>query len=415
MNGRLLAVAIVALLLTPAVASDVHDIPLSQSDLTAALQAIVRDDGAPGVAALVYRNGRLVHQEVAGEIDINEPFPVASASKWVAAALVMTFVDEGRLSLDEPIGLRMATGRPSAGQITLRQVLSFTTGQGSIESFADLGQPPDISLAESAARILDRPLEDPPGTVFKYGSGAMQIAGALVEQITGQHWEEIFQERIAGPLGMTRSWWTHPLHPNIDPGVVTNPNIQGGLVTTAADYGRFLTMLANSGIYGGSRILSERAVEQMETLQTADVELTYCPPACPGWSPFEGEPLPGLSPSVPRGHDMPTREHLLAADGYALGNWCERADHSGRCLLVSSPGALGTWPWIDLQSGMYGIFVMRHRFPRVRENLFLAREAIRSWPHSPVLSRRSRETIGEADDALKWQYLRSAIPSGGST
>ncbi|WEX07978.1 serine hydrolase domain-containing protein [Chelativorans sp. AA-79] len=376
MNRRALAAAVVTLLLTPAAASDVGDLPASRARLTAALQAIVEDDGAQGVAALVYRNGRLVHQEVAGEIDIDEPLPVASASKWVAAALVMTFVDKGRLSLDEPIGLRMATGAPEAGQITLRQMLSYTTGQGSIESFADLTQPPDISLADSAARILGRPLEDPPGTVFKYGSGAMQIAGALVEQITGQHWEEIFQERLAGPLGMTRSWWTHPLHPNIDPDAVTNPIIQAGLMTTAADYGRFLTMLANGGVFGGSRILSERAVEQMETLQTADVELTYCPPGCAGWSPYEGEPRPGISPSEPRGGGISAGGHLYAVDGYALGNWCERADHFGRCLLVSSPGALGTWPWIDRQNDIYGIFVMRHRFPRVRENLFAAREVI---------------------------------------
>tara|TARA_R110002020_G_scaffold184947_2_gene382327 strand:+ start:41285 stop:42487 length:1203 start_codon:yes stop_codon:yes gene_type:complete len=397
MTGRWLAAAGIALLLAPAGASDVRDLPVSRSGLTAALQAVVEDDGAPGVAALVYRDGQLVHQEIAGKIDIEEPLPVASASKWIAAAVVMTFVDEGRLCLDEPIGLRLATGAPDAGRITLRQILSFTTGQGSIENFADLSQPPDISLAESAARLLARPFEDPPGTVFKYGSGAMQIAGALVEQITGQRWEAVFQERLAGPLGMTRSWWTHPLHPRLDPGDVTNPILQGGLVTTAADYGRFLTMLANGGVHGGSRILSERAVEQMETLQTAEVELAYCPRGCAGWSHSGQVVRPGLTAAERHNGGQPAGGHLYAVEGYALGNWCERADRSGRCTLVSSPGALGTWPWIDRHSGVYGIFVMRHRYSRVAENLFVAREAVRSSMHLPVSPSSSKAAAGAAD------------------
>ncbi len=350
-----------SLLLAPAIASDTGDLPASPSGLTAALQAIVEDDGAPGVAVLVYRDGGLVHQEVVGEIELDEPLLVASASKWVAAALIMIFVDEGRFSLDQPIALRMATGLPDAGQITLRQILSFTTGQGGIESLADLSQPADISLAESAALLLSRPLEDRPGMVFRYGSGAMQIAGALVEQVTGERWEDTFQERLAGPLGMTDSRWIHPLHPNLDPDAVTNPILQGGLITTAADYGRFLTMLADNGVYGGSRILSERAVNEMETLQTADAELAYGSiPRAKGWEwQIKG----------------PDRRQRLPA-GYALGSWCELADQAGRCLMVSSPGALGAWPWIDRESGIYGIFVMRHRFPRVAESLLAAREAI---------------------------------------
>jgi hypothetical protein len=61
---------------------------------------------------------------------------------------------------------------------------------------------------------------------------------------------------------------------------------------------------------------------------------------------------------------------------YALGNWCERWSADRRCTLVSSPGAFGTYPWIDRQSGLYGIFFTRTRLPRIVDDLVRARTAI---------------------------------------
>ncbi|HEY0628120.1 MAG TPA: serine hydrolase domain-containing protein [Sphingomicrobium sp.] len=313
---------------------------------TAALEAMVRDDGAPGVAALVMRDGQLLYRAKAGRIDPDQPLPVASSSKWVAAALIMTLVDDGLLSLDEPVGKYLPGISGEAARVTLRQLLSFTSGQGGLKGFSDLRQPPDISLAESARRIASVPLTNRPGSVFEYGSGALQIAGALAEQASGKRWSELFAERIAKPLGMASSHWTHPLHLEVDPARVTNPNLQGGLVTTAADYGRFLGMIAGGGSLGGKPILSVRAIDEMERLQTA-----------------------GLKLLVPR-----QSAHKQMA-GYALGNWCEQVERSGRCSLVSSPGALGTYPWVDRKSGVYGVFVMRHRYPRVAGSLDQARDA----------------------------------------
>jgi len=303
----------------------------------------VTSDGAPGVVAIVFRDGKPLYRRQVGDVDPDEAVPVASASKWVAAALVMTVVDEGRLSLDDPIGLYLQDIPEPGRAVTLRQLLSFTSGHGGLAGLADLRQPPDIDLAESARRIAARPLVGPPGTVFSYGSGALQIAGALAERATGKSWATLFDERLAGPLGLARSRWGHPLHP--DAREVSNPNLQGGLVTTAEDYGRFLTMIASGGLFEGKRILSEASVEEMERLQTTAARMTMVP-----------------------GHDG-------RAAGYGLGNWCERAAASGRCTLVSSPGALGTYPWLDRDNGIYGIFLVRHRFPAVAASLAMARDA----------------------------------------
>lgn len=307
------------------------------------LEKAVDQDGAPGVAAIVLRDGQPLYEVSVGDIDPDAPLPVASASKWVAAALVLTLVDEGLLALDQPVGALLPEIAGEAGPITLRQLLSFTSGHGSIRSMADLLQPPDITLAESARRIAARPLEDEPGTVFKYGSGALQIAGALAERVAGKSWATLFEERLARPLRMKESRWIHPFDP-ADGQRTSNPNLQAGLVTTARDYARFLTMLSGNGMFEGRRILSGDAVKALRTPTTVGLDMSYVPPGAAG-----------------------TQLH------YALGNWCERIDRASLCAMSSSPGALGTYPWIDWENGVYGIFIAQYRLPPIAARLREAR------------------------------------------
>lgn len=315
--------------------------------LDARLDAILAR-GAPGVSVLVYRNGALLYRMDRGHIAPGDRLPVASASKWMAAALVMTVVDEGRLSLDEPIGRRLPEFQGPSGEITLRQLLSYTAGQGGLLGMSDILQDSGLTLADSAARIAARPQADPPGAVFRYGGPSLQVAGALVEQATGRRWADLFDERIARPLGLTSTTWGHPLRPNLDPARVSNPNLQGGVYTTAEDYGRFLGMIAGGGAAGGRRILSEAAVAEMERVQTAGRPMAYKPP--------------GIS-------DL---------EAYDLGNWCEVAAPDGACLMASSPGAFGVYPWIDRRTGLYGLFFLKHQLPLVVTPIREARALILS-------------------------------------
>lgn len=318
-----------------------------------AVPAVVRAElerivgmGVTGVTAIVMRDGRQMYRIDVGDIGPATRYPVASASKWLTAALVMTVVDEGKLTLDGPIGNILPEFRGPAGQITVRELLAQTAGTGSLQSRFDIRQDPRMTLAQSAAEIAARPLEDPPGQVFRYGGPGFQVAGALVEAVTGKRWAELFAERLARPLGMTQTSWEHLPNHGVTPAETLNPLLQGGAVTTADDYLRFLTMLAQGGSFAGRRILSPAAVEALETVQTLGKPLAYLPR--------------GVRPGMQ----------------YALGNWCEQWDPAGRCTLVSSPGAFGTYPWIDRQSGLYGIFFLRDRLPRVVDALLNARAAI---------------------------------------
>ncbi|MBS0362788.1 MAG: beta-lactamase family protein [Proteobacteria bacterium] len=319
--------------------------------LKAKLEDMVAHDGAPGVSALVMKDGKLLYRLDVGDIDPKTQLPIASASKWMTATLIMTVVDEGKLSLDEPIGKLLPEFTGEAGQITLRQLMSFTAGQGALQPEAfDLQQDPAITLGEAARQIAARPLVDKPGAAFRYGGPSLQVAGALVEQATGKTWATLFQERIAGPLGLKDTWWGNPLRPALKPAEVRNPNLQAGVYTTADDYAVFLSMLAGGGAWQGHRIISKAAFDQMETRQTSGVPMIYKPPGA------------------------------ADLDAYALGNWCETFDANGRCRMISSPGAFGTYPWIDRDRGVYGVFFLKSRLPLVAKDIAEARRLILAAP-----------------------------------
>jgi CubicO group peptidase (beta-lactamase class C family) len=147
-------------------------------------------DGDAGVTAIVMRDGKLLYRLDAGKIDPQAQYPAASSSKWMTAALVMTVVDEGKLSLDVPISTWLPEFQGAAGTITLRELLAQTAGQGSLKGLVDVKQDPRMTLAQSAAGIAALPLEDKPGEVFKYGGPGFQVAGALVEKVTGERWSK---------------------------------------------------------------------------------------------------------------------------------------------------------------------------------------------------------------------------------
>lgn len=339
------AAALFALQCPSAYASDVGPVT-PPKDFVALMKKVVAVDGAPGVIAMVMKDGKLLYRVEEGDITPSTVLPIASASKWTTVTLAMTVVDEGKLSLDQPIGERLPEFTGEQAKITLRELLSFTSGQGGLKSgkMFDLRQDPRMTLDAAVKQISARPLEDPPGTAFKYGSPAMQVVGELVEQATGETWAKLFQERIAGPLGMTHTYWANPLKPDVPASEVRDPSLQAGVYTTAGDYAKFLAMLAAGGIYNGHRIISKSAFDTMETAQTLHVPMVYVPPGA----------LPGHQ--------------------YALGNWCETYKPNGQCIMISSPGAFGTYPWIDRSSGLYGLFFLKLHLPLVAADLRAARK-----------------------------------------
>lgn len=300
---------------------------------------------------MIYKDGKIAYQQAENELsrkqkivgrvvarrqgkdaneflqdyDVNTKQRIASCSKWLSAALVMTFVDEGRLNLDDTIGKYLPVmSQHGKGRITIWQCLSHLTGikqtglGESDEEDAGKGlnklknlknQWPSMQAAMDS--LAKSPMEGEPGKTFHYGNAGLQIAAAVVEKISGKSFETLFQERIAQPCEM---WQT-------DFGKTNVPLAAGGAWSTTNDYLHFLEMILNKGVYKSKRVLSEKSIGTMQINYAKDARIVYSPAQAGNWGYGFGEWV------------------MSTTDGKTTGN------------AVSSPGLFGSFPWVDYEKG----------------------------------------------------------------
>jgi CubicO group peptidase (beta-lactamase class C family) len=245
---------------------------------------------------------------------------IASCSKWLSAALVMSFVDEGKLSLDDSIGKYLPVmTQNNKGKITVWQCLSHLTGikqTGLGENEQDEDKKGNklrnlkgaqwASMNAAMDSIARFPMEGEPGKTFHYGNAGLQIAAAIVEKISGKKFETLFRERIAKPCEME--------HTDFGNGKV--PLAAGGAWSTTNDYMHFLEMILNKGLYGGKRVISEKSIAAMQVNYAKDAHVVYSPAQAGNW-------------------------------GYGFGEWIMNKTITENSSAVSSPGLFGSFPWVD--------------------------------------------------------------------
>ncbi len=281
-----------------------------------------------GAALLVLQRGRLVEQEGFGSYGTDERVPIASASKWLTGATIMSVVDDDLLDLDAPISRYLPATKGAAAQITTRQLVSFTSGLPNDERIPCFNDR-TVSLAVCNAQILAMPLVARPGTQFRYSGTHLHVAAGVVEAVTGQPFEQVFQERVAGPLGMTSTTFLRPG----EKAAGSHPQPAGGARSTLGDYGRFLEMLVHDGgAPDGSRVLGQASVVEMSKDQT------------------------GGAPVV-----QATEERRAAGTRYGVAHWLDVIGPDGRATLESSPGKFGFLPWIDRTNGVAGVYLVVDR------------------------------------------------------
>jgi CubicO group peptidase (beta-lactamase class C family) len=246
--------------------------------------------------------------------------PIASCSKWLSAALVMTFVDEGKLSLTDTVGKFLPVlSAHGKGNITISQCLSHTTGIKAPPLKESLSEMKEInSMDEAIEKIAVLPMEGEPGKVFRYSNAGLQMAGAVIEKISNKSFETLFAERIAKPLGMSNT--------DFGKGKVALP--AGGASSTPADYINFLVMILHKGQFNGKQVLSAKSVAEMQVNRvTPGVKVAY--------SPSEAGDF-----------------------GYGYGEWVmETSSVTNLTKTVTSPGLFGSFPWVDNEKG-YCAFLM---------------------------------------------------------
>ena len=267
----------------------------------------IGEHGAPGVGAAVWSGGEIVAERYAGEGRAGVPathetmFPLASVTKPVAAATLMTLVDDGIISLDEPVGRLLPEFRagPAPGvegvepalerlrpTISARQLLCHVSGLPE-----DLG-PREARYREEATieTIIDEmcrlPLQSAPGEELRYSNAGYGVVARLTTQVSGQPFWQTARNRVLEPLGIRDivadptglalervAHLTDTSHPETSFETYNSAYWRGlalpwgGLFGTPRDAARFAAAFLPSG----ERFLSEVATSLMTTDQTLGV------------------------------------------------------------------------------------------------------------------------------------------------
>jgi CubicO group peptidase (beta-lactamase class C family) len=296
------------------------------------LDDAVKGNGIPGVVALVARNGKIVFHKAYGMADnaagralkTDDIFRIASQTKAITATAVMILWEEGKFQLDDPISKYIPefknpkvfksyndadgtwTGEPAKREITIRDLLTHTSGIGygeidGDESFRKLYKKAGIEIAfsanpltigENVKRLAKMPIHHNPGERFTYSMG-LDVLGYFIEIVSGMPFDQFLQKRLFDPLGMKDtgfylptdkanrlvpvqqpegSKWVRLPVTFYDPdypikGAKALFSGGGGLCSTAKDYATFLQMHLNGGELNGVRILSRTTVQTMHAQQ----------------------------------------------------------------------------------------------------------------------------------------------------
>jgi CubicO group peptidase (beta-lactamase class C family) len=284
----------------------------------AAMRARVREDDLDGGVLLAVRGDTVLHEKAFGKTTARTVIPIASASKWLTSATLMTFVDEGRLALDDPVAHYLSGFTGAKRAITIRELLSHTTGLPYPSCEGD----PSTTLT-ACVRSIARG-GDPtstPGSEFHYSGVGFAVAGRLIEKLNGTSFEQAFEGRIARPLGMVHTRFDGSTRPHN-----RNPAPAASASSTVDDYAKFLAMLAQDGTVDGHRVLSAASVAEIERDQVAGLDT-------------RGDGAVQIT-------GIPT---------YGLGVWRDVVGPDDAIQVVSGSGALGFYPWIDRARGTYGI------------------------------------------------------------
>ncbi len=185
--------------------------PEQRAKIDGIAHKVLETTGVPSASLAVVKDGKIVYSQSYGDARLEPKLPattqmaysIGSISKQFTAAAVLMLQQQGKLSLDDKVS-KWLPDLTRANEITLRQVLSMTSGY---QDYAPQDYMiPDWEKPISARQILDRwariPLDFEPGTKWQYSNTNYVIAGSIVEKVSGQPLFAYISEHILTPLGL---------------------------------------------------------------------------------------------------------------------------------------------------------------------------------------------------------------------
>ena len=238
----------------------------------------LREQNIPGLALAIVKDGKIVKAEGYGYADLERRIPVtpvtvlkiASVSKQFIATGIMLLVQDGKLSVSDPVGKHITDAPATWKGITIRHLLTHTAGLVREAPGVDISRlQPDIDVIRNA---YDAPLHFAPGEKYQYSNVGYFILGEIIRRISGRSWADYLDEKVFKPSGMMSTFPTNTTVKIADRaiGYVDNDNPRrapewtalrpsGGFLSTVLDMAKWDAMLYTD------RILTEAARREMWT------------------------------------------------------------------------------------------------------------------------------------------------------
>jgi CubicO group peptidase (beta-lactamase class C family) len=263
------------------------------AELELRLGAILKENGVPGMTAVIATRDRIVWTAGLGLADVaaGKPatadtlFRIASISKMFVGLSVLKLVEEGKLDLDAPVkglvpDVAFTNAWESTDPIRVVHLLEHTTGWDDVHpNVGAHNDPRPVTLAEGLAVDPDsRVSRWRPGTRTAYSNSGPSVAAAVIEKVTGMRFEDYVRRTFFDPIGMptadyflsarTSALLTNQYHQDGRTPFPYRHNAlrpSGALKASAREMGAFLRFLLRRGEADSGRILTEASLQRMET------------------------------------------------------------------------------------------------------------------------------------------------------
>jgi len=252
----------------------------------------------PGVSIAVINDDRIEWTKAYGTMDVNSGAPVttetifeaASTSKFITSVMALHYVQRGLIDLDTSVNDYLKSWQIPDNEftkdekVTLRRLLTHRAGMPTT-NFGydeDIGIPTLIDVLNGAPPAENKPAvpEFVPGSQWQYSNVAYDVIQLLLEDVSGTPFQQIAEELVFGPLGMSNSTFVYPLDsgkkkheamPHDAEGISREPAMHptafahGNLTTTPTDLAAFTLEMIRSYQGKSEKILSKRTTKQLFT------------------------------------------------------------------------------------------------------------------------------------------------------
>jgi serine beta-lactamase-like protein LACTB, mitochondrial len=217
---RIVALLLLSLLPVPGAWAS----PPPEAQAAVYLQQLSRSSSTPGISVAVASKGRIVFSQGAGVVDLDNLVPatgtsvynIGSVSKVITAVAILQLLEQGKISLDDPIQ-KYVPGFPDKGSpITLKHLLTHTSGirhyrKTDFPDSEDNENKRPFATFEDAIKIFkDDPLLFKPGEYYSYSSYAVNLLQGVIEKVTGMLFEDYMREHVWMPAAMLNTSFDVP-------------------------------------------------------------------------------------------------------------------------------------------------------------------------------------------------------------